>query len=128
MQKIRELASEVMAQAGAGRQESAVRIAAQFFDDFSAAPVDVQEAAVIERPELSDDRWRCFLAGLVEHACLRAGIPAPAWVFEPGQYLRSWWFVTPLQGLHASAFVETPAAFKNHGVFIHRDSIEGIKA
>lgn len=65
-----------------------------------------------------------MLAGVVEHLCFHDDVAIPAWVMGPGRFLDHWWFVTPYRSLHPSAFVETPAALGNRGVFIHGSSVE----
>jgi hypothetical protein len=58
------------------------------------------------------------LAALAEHLARRDGWPVPGWARKPGRYAARWWFVTPLQGLHATALQESPASFRTRGVFV----------
>ena len=70
--------------------------------------------------------WDALLAGVVEQCCFDHGVAVPAWTLHPARFLDQWWFVTPYPSLHASAFVATPAALANRGVFIHGSSLESV--
>lgn len=69
-----------------------------------------------QRPEATGTPWDAFLAAVVEHLALIHGLTVPAWVDEPGRFLRSPW--KPLQedvaSFHAIAWA--PAPFHRHGV------------
>lgn len=66
------------------------------------------------------------MAGVVEDLCFHHDLPVPSWTLSPSRFLGQWWFVTPYRSLHASAFVATPAALANRGVFIHESSLRSV--
>jgi hypothetical protein len=67
-----------------------------------------------------------MLAATAEHLCFHHGLAVPRWSFAPARFLDEWWFVAPYRSLQASAFVATPAAFANRGVFIHASSLTSV--
>jgi len=127
LQTISETAIQIRRCLAAGDEHEALRWVAQFVAEFhrgSAADRSWQVAD--EPPRTGDRRWDAMLAGVVEHLCFHNDLAPPAWVLEPDRFLDQWWFVTPYLSLHPSAFVETPAALANRGVFIHGSSLESV--
>ena len=105
----------------------ALRWAVELINEFRRADPADRTALVDPEPETTGSReWDAFLAACVEWVCAAADVAIPAWTRRPERFLDRWWFVTPYRSLHASAFVHTPAAFANRGVFIHRSSLESI--
>lgn len=76
-------------------------------------------------PSTGDERWDALIAGVVEDITLRHRVPAPSWVHDR-EPLAQWWFVSPHRSLHPIAFVETPPAIAQHGVFIRRSSLVNV--
>lgn len=72
-----------------------------------------------------DRRWDALLAATAAHLCCHHASVVPAWTLAPSRFLE-WWFVAPCRSLHASALVETPAAFANRGVFLHPSSLASV--
>lgn len=72
-----------------------------------------REPAVTSSPQID-----AALAALAEHLARRDGWDVPTWARKPGRYSKTWWFVTPLRGMHATALQESPASFRTRGVFI----------
>lgn len=108
-------------------RHEALRWVAQLVVDFERVDGPERGVLVAEEPPTSGDRrWDALLAATAEHLCFHHGLPVPAWTLAPGRFLDEWWFVTPYRSLHASAFVETPAAFANRGVFIHVSSLASV--
>ncbi len=100
---------------------------AQFVDELERASAPDRPGLVIDEPPATGDRrWDAMLAGVVEHLCFHHGLPTPHWTMEPARFLDEWWFVTPYPSLHASAFVATPSALANRGVFIHESSLQSV--
>jgi hypothetical protein len=58
------------------------------------------------------------LAALAEHLARRDNWPLPSWARKPGRYSATWWFVSPLPGMHPTALQESPPSFRTRGVFI----------
>jgi len=70
-----------------------------------------------------DVRWDSFLGAVAEWLAVGAQLEAPDWVHEPMRYLdRSWW-VTRSKALRAWEYAGSPMSFKQHGVYLHRDSL-----
>lgn len=85
-------------------------------------------AAMLREPPVAtgERRWDALLAGVVEYIALRCGVPVPAWTVEEERFLDEWWFVTDVERLYPTAFVETPRAIANRGVFIRRASLVNV--
>jgi hypothetical protein len=95
------------------------RIVLDFVPQFDAAPPEERATLVNEQPpSTGDPRYDALLGALVEHLCLRSGTPIPAWVEDPDRFIETWWFVSGLRRLHASALVQSPISFARRGVFI----------
>ena len=71
-----------------------------------------------EPPATGSAEVDAALAAFAEHLARRDGWPVPGWARKPGRYAARWWFVTPLQGFHATALQESPASFRTRGVFV----------
>jgi hypothetical protein len=108
-------------------RHAALRWVAQFMGDFRrAAPGRRGATVAVEPGPTGDERWDAMLAAVAEHLCYHSGLPVPSWSVAPERFLERWWFVSPYQSVHASAFVSTPAAFANRGVFIHAGSLASV--
>ena len=102
-----------------------LRAIRQFLMD--AKRVDDLTALVDADPgSTGDARWDALIAGVVENLMFRRSMKVPRWTVQPGRFLTEWWFVTDFPRLHPTAFVETPAAIANRGVFIRRSSLENV--
>jgi len=127
LQTIGETAVQIRRSLEAADKQEAFAWVAQFVTEFHhAAMPDRLHLVEDEPPSTGDQRWDAMLAGVVEHLCFHDGIPTPAWTMHPDRFLDRWWFVTPYPSLHASAFVETPPALANRGVFVHASSLESV--
>jgi hypothetical protein len=127
LQTIGETATQIRRCLAESDEREALRWVAQFVAEFKRASGSERARLVeAEPPTTGDRRWDAMLAGVVEHLCFHADVTVPAWVMGPGRFLDRWWFVTPYRSLHPSAFVETPAALGNRGVFIHGSSLESV--
>ncbi len=109
---------------GRGDTTALVRKASELVARFQKATLDERRRMLAAKPGLvGDERWDAFMGALAEWLAVSSGMPAPAWVSESTRYLsRSWW-VTPLVAMQAWEYAGAPAAFQNHGVYIHRDSL-----
>jgi hypothetical protein len=101
----------------------------QLLDDYASVlrHEGIQAAAAMwanpPRPS-GDRRVDAALAALAEHLARRDGWARPRWAGEPWREAQPWWFVTPMRGLHARAFVESPLSFRKRGVFITSGALE----
>ena len=96
-------------------------------DEFERAVPARQAAMVAVEPDpTGDPRWDAMLAAAAEHLCYHHGLSVPSWTVDPTRFLDRWWFVSPYRSVHASAPVNTPAAFANRGVFIHAGSLASV--
>lgn len=108
-------------------RHEALRWVVQFMEDFERAAPDRRAALVAVEPDSTgDERWDAMMAAVAEHLCFHHGLPVPAWSVDPKRFLERWWFVSPYRSVHASALVNTPAAFANRGVFIHAGSLASV--
>ncbi len=127
LQTVSETALQVRRCLDAAKQQEALRWVAQFVDEFDhASQADRSGLVAAEPPSTGDPRWDALLAGVVEHLCFHHDLPTPEWTLRPSRFLERWWFVTPYRSLHASAFVSTPPALANRGVFIHESSLRSV--
>jgi len=92
----------------------------QLLDCYESARAQGEDpsTAMAARPDPTGDvRIDAALAALVEHLASRDGWAIPEWVDEPGRY-GGGWLVSGLPGFRELAEVETPPAFRKHGVLI----------
>jgi hypothetical protein len=109
----------VAAELRAGDDAAALRMAFDFVQAFDHVPASDRVGLVGEAPEPSGDRrFDALLAAVVEHLCAREDLVVPHWTQEPDRFLDTWWFVSGLRSLHASALVQSPISFVRRGVFI----------
>lgn len=102
-----------------------LRLIRQFIADVESAANP--QMLLDDRPPTSGDRrWDALIAGVVEDTAFRIGLRVPSWTTDPCYQLSEWWFVTSVAALRPTAFVETPAAIANRGVFIRRASLVNI--
>ena len=102
-----------------------LRLIRQFITDIESAANP--QSLLDDRPPTSGDRrWDALVAGVVEDTAFRLGLRVPLWTTDPAYQLSEWWFVTSIPALRPTAFVETPAAIANRGVFIRRASLVNI--
>jgi hypothetical protein len=69
-----------------------------------------REPAATRSPEVD-----AALAALTEYLARRDGLAGAPWARKPGRYSSTWWFVTPLRGMHPTALQESPASFRTRG-------------
>jgi hypothetical protein len=109
----------VAAELSAGDDAAALRIAFDFVRAFDHTPADARAAVVSGTPApCGDPRYDALLAALVEHLCAREDLAVPRWTQDENRFLETWWFVSGLRSLHASALVQSPISFARRGVFI----------
>jgi hypothetical protein len=77
----------------------------------------------LEPAPTSSPQVDAALAALAEHLSRRDGWTTPPWATDSSRYSRRWWFVAPLQGIHATALQQSPSAFRRRGVFITADGL-----
>jgi len=116
-----------------GDPAEALRWVAQLIDGIERAPAALRPKLVARRPlHTGEQRWDAMLAGAVEHVSHRVGLPVPPWSVEPDRFLDRFWFVIesvlgrPSPALAVSAFMESPPALANRGVFVHASSLESV--
>lgn len=95
----------------------------QLFDDYQS---DLLPERFTAEPARVREEIDAALAALVEHVARRDEWTPPAWARDTSRYSRTWWFVTPLKGLHARALQESPASFRKRGVFITGDALQRV--
>ena len=116
---IARTALDVAHELASGDDPAARRLAFDFVATFDRATPEERPTLVEETPApCGDSRFDALLAAIVEHVCSRAGLDPPAWVEEAHRFLGTWWFVSGLRTLHATALVDSPISFARRGVFI----------
>ncbi|HET8930685.1 MAG TPA: hypothetical protein VFN21_08515 [Acidimicrobiales bacterium] len=102
---------------------SLLRLVRQFIMNVEAGG-DLEALTASDPGSTGDDRWDALVAGVVEDLAYRHNRRVPEWTArEP---LDSWWFVTSVPKLEPTAFVETPRALANRGVFIRRAALVNV--
>lgn len=81
---------------------------------------------VTNPPSTGDPRWDAFVAALAQWLAGQAGLAVPDWATRPDRYLREGWWVTPMASMRAWEYAGSPAAFQQHGVYLHRDSLVNV--
>jgi hypothetical protein len=110
-----------------GRDYRAFQTVFQLIDDFRSVDPDLQSQLVSEAPQLTGDaRFDAFLAATVEHLALNASIPIPRWARDRDALLPCFWFPSPFRSTHASALLESPAAFRRRGIFIENADLHRV--
>ncbi len=80
-----------------------------------------------ERPAPSGSpKADALLAGVAEHLAAAKSLPCPTWVRDPERFLDSFWFVSDVSGLRATALAQTPIALKRRGIFWPARSLERV--
>jgi len=116
---IAAVASEIASTIAEDDHPMAVRLALDFARLWDREPPDRRAALVAQGPlPCGDSRYDALLAAIVEHLCERDGLPAPSWALDPSRFLETWWFVSGMQRLHATALVQSPISFARRGVFV----------
>jgi hypothetical protein len=115
----------VAARARAGEDfRHAVR---EFLDEFALRDDDTRPGAIADRPgPTGDPRWEAYLGALAEHIAAVHGLQRPSWSVEPGRFLDSFWFLSDVPGLRATAIAQAPAAFRRRGVFVPERSLHRV--
>ncbi|MGH3925066.1 MAG: helix-turn-helix domain-containing protein, partial [Pseudonocardiaceae bacterium] len=113
--------------------DEALRHIVQFLNDLREIDSDMRHQAVREEPEpVGDPRWDALLGGIAEYASQLFGFRLPGWATAPSRFLQRFWFVIedilgwPAPGLAVLAFVATPPALANRGVFLDRASLVSV--
>lgn len=100
------------------RGEDSLLVAREFLDHAGRADDGQIVAMICDRPNLTGDRRAdALLAAIGEYAASIRGVGAPAWMSEPGRFLDTFWFVSSITGLRATAVAQTPVALKRRGIF-----------
>jgi transcriptional regulator with XRE-family HTH domain len=128
--QVGELVGEALAR---GAHSEAFRLLVQFLDNCKPLTSHELIAAVSEEPAPTGSaNWDAFIGGLAEHVCVNGGARVPGWTAAPSRFLGKFWFVVeevlgrPARGLAVYAFVNSPAALANRGVFVDEESLESV--
>jgi len=101
-----------------------VRMAAELSHRFLVADHDTRRRVVTARPpSTGDPQWDAFLGALAEWLASKGGVPVTAWARRPERYLDHGWWITPMESMRAWEFAGSPMAFKQRGVYLHRESL-----
>ena len=113
--------------------DEALRHVVQFLNDLREVDPGRRHQAVREEPEpVGDRQWDALLGGIAEYVSQLFGFRVPGWAAAPSRFLQRFWFVIedilgrPAPGLATLAFVATPPALANRGVFLDRASLVSV--
>lgn len=121
------LARSIREDIDSGDQAVPVRKAAELVHRFGRADSNTRHRMIAARPpETGDPRWDAFLGALAEWLAVQAGVPTPAWAVDDDRHLHRGWWVTRMKSMRAWEYAGSPASFKNHGVYLHRDSLTNV--
>jgi uncharacterized protein (DUF1778 family) len=81
------------------------------------APGELRDAVTGAELERLSPFLQNYVAAMVEQACYRRGIPAPAWTTRIAA-LETPYFVTPLKGLRLHLLRSSPVPFKRRNLFV----------
>lgn len=54
------------------------------------------------------------------------GVATPAWTSKPDRFAEPFFFLSEVRNLWDRDIIESPITFSRHGVFIPRESLEGV--
>lgn len=118
------LARVIGADRSRNNRDRRVRRAAEFADRFRHVDAATQRRMVAaEPPSTGDRRWDVFVAALAEWLSVQANLTTPAWTDHSDRFLRRGWWVVPVAALRAWEYAGSPAPFRRHGVYLHRDAL-----
>jgi len=104
-----------------------VRRAAELVHRFRGSSSDERRRMIAARPpSTGSESWDAFVAGLAEWLAVQADMPAPGWAHDADRYLPGGWWVTDLPSMRAWEYAGSPASFKVHGVYLHRNSLVNV--
>ena len=95
-------------------------IAHEFGLRWEDAPLRDRLSLIAEEPGPVTPPWDAFLAAYAEYRCYHDRLRAPDWVFQPGRYLESFWFILPPEWtfFRMEDRIHSPAAFEAHGTLL----------
>ncbi|MGH9064691.1 MAG: hypothetical protein ACRDZQ_07915 [Acidimicrobiales bacterium] len=110
-----------------GRERRARTLLFQFINDWRAAHPDDRPGLVAEEPPPTGERrYDAFVAATAEFLCATSGVPIPRWTRQPHRFAEPFFFLSDAKGLWGRDLVDSPITFSRHGVFIPRESLEGV--
>jgi len=116
---------EVAERANAGQQPFRFALAEMLDEVYKMSP-PVQRFALAYEPPLLDPSnedygdWQdAYLAAVAEHLSRAAKLPIPAWVDNPGRFLKRPYFANGgIESLKAMLLAESPLSFRRRMIFV----------
>lgn len=97
----------------------ALRTVWQLADDVAGAEAAIAVSLCVTPPaSTASARFDALIAGVVDHLLTEARLPRPTWLDEPWRIVEPAWDVEPVPALRERARTATPAALRNHGVYL----------
>ena len=94
---------------------------AEFLDDFYAHP---SPEALSAEPEATGVALNdAYLAAVAEHLAVQRDWSAPAWVHQPGRFLKVPFFAGGMEGMKAILLRESPVAFRRRQIFVSENAL-----
>lgn len=82
------------------------------------------QAGLADEPQpLPSPIDHAVLGAAGEHLALRWGLAVPSWSGHPSRFLKRPHYTTPLEGLKALCFAESPAAFRRRLIFTEAEPL-----
>lgn len=123
----RVLAGELPAGVGdskAAREDAAFREVLDLRDSLLRSSQAGALALVADRPgSTGEKRFDALVAAVVEDACARLGVTPPSWTEEPERFVKPFWYLSDVDGLHWWEFSTAPGAFVRHGVLAGEEEL-----
>ncbi|MGH9918938.1 MAG: helix-turn-helix transcriptional regulator [Nitrososphaerales archaeon] len=114
-----------VADSQAAREDAALRSILDLRDALLREDPERALSLVAERPgTCGDRRFDALVAAVVEDACARHRVSPPYWTQEPDRFVRPFWYLSEVEGLHWWEFATAPGAFVRHGVLAAQDELE----
>lgn len=109
------------------REDAAFRAILDLRDALLRTEPEQALALVADRPgSTGDRRFDALLAAVVEDACARLGAPPPSWTQEAERFVKPFWYLSEVDGLHWWEFSTAPGAFVRHGVLAAEEELQSV--
>ena len=96
---------------------------AGFPDAFDTVP-DARADLLAPRPPMTGhDVTDAYLGAVAEHLGRRGDVAIPAWVEEPGRFLRRPVFASSIEELKALLLAQSPLAFRRRMLFVEHEPL-----
>lgn len=118
------IAPEAADDSQAAREDAALRAVLDLRDAILRSEPARALTLVTDPPGLCGDRrFDALIAAVVEDACARIGVRPPSWTEEAERFVRPFWYLSEVAGLHWWELTNAPGALVRHGVLAAEDEL-----